>query len=205
MTHRSLPAITLLALAACNSIPVASATTPRSELEVAVVIAPEFVQQLQAMTPDLDASLRRSVERAVIDQADVGMRFYPILSSEYEKAHSRPEFLLTIHLGSLTFRATSANEYSAAGVASLHVGLAAELLRRREKGPSLPVSHYTSSGTARPSSYRDVEAHEASYLVSEGNGPRLPVTESVITGAVTKAVRESLAEMLAAIDREVKK
>jgi hypothetical protein len=183
----------------CASIPTAPPGSVRTELEVRVTLSDSF----RARIVGADTTLERVVLQAVLQQADVGLRFYAVESSRYSADDKHPEHLLTVHLHTLDYSATPGIDAAPAEINRLQVGLEATVERRRESGPALPVARSVVKGSVRPGATSITRPVEASYFVTGEDGT-MSLTDIALQTAVRRAVTDSLTQMLPAIDRELR-
>lgn len=182
----------------CAAIPTAPSGSQRKELEVKVTLSDSF----RARVVGADTTLERVVQQAVLQQADMGLRFYAVESTRYESADKHPDHILTVHLQSIDFTATPGRDSEPAAITRLRVGLEATMERRRDTGPALPVARSVVNGSVSPSATSDTRPVEASYFVRSEDAGAISLTDIAIQAAVRRAVIDSLTEMLPAIDRE---
>ncbi len=207
--HSSSLITLFLFLGACSGIPQASEETHRTELEVAVRVDPS-VSALLGQPDDLD-SIRRIVSGAILSLADVGLRFYPVLSDSYQESDQRPEYLLTVEIQALRAlldsRVVPASP-EVPGVGSSLENLAcaavATFERRRSEGPSLIVKQAHGRGDTSVSEASAVLTSEHAFRLRPGSGESSPTfSAGELDLAVRQAVRNALSMLVEPIDREL--
>ena len=81
----------------CADIPRAPAGSPRVELEVQIKLDDTYTSQLQGA----GSELLEAVADVVLAKADVGLRFYPVLSQNYGRKDPRPDYVMAIEVRDL--------------------------------------------------------------------------------------------------------
>lgn len=189
-----------LLLCSCRSIPDAPADAPRVEVEVDVAFAEDFRAALQ----DPDEALVRAIEEAVLREADVGLRFYPVRSADYGEGQARPDYRLAVRVERLVAELGMDAQTQTQVLRRVETEVDVALGRRRADGPTLVVAR-SSQGARRRPVEADVGVQEASYTVaagSPGGVSGVSVPRATIVAAVREAVNEALSQMVRAIDRE---
>jgi len=188
-------------LAGCQTISNAPSGQPRVELEIAVEIEPQFQQAL----PGADHALAAQIAGAVLAEADVGLRFYPVASGDYSEGQTRPPYLMTVRVASLDFEVSEREREGEvlADVDVVRAGVDVTLQKRRDNGPALLVATADTSVRRRPPGDTQSEgAVEASYSIRRDGTAPARVAGKEIVAAVSKATREAFGRMIPAIDRE---
>lgn len=202
---------TTLTLAACTQVPKAPEGSPRIEVEVAPTMEERFLEPLAI--EDLD-ELQAEFDELVLEQADVGMRFYPLGSDAYENDNQRPSYLLTVTASNLDVEYKYKDKKVGEGeeprvetlLSALRCDVVATLERRRQGRPALPV------GRSKQSVHWRVKAPEEgvdTYPLSrpgvegeDGERPILEVARADVMLGVDRAVRAALKDLVRPIDRE---
>jgi hypothetical protein len=196
-----------LALTSCESITgVASADTPRVEIELAVIVNDQFVESLEDL--DKDSPLYAALKTAVAQEADLGLRFYPTPSERYGKQDKRPDYLMTVELNQLNFAIEQElveSEGQAAHIESsvdkVSCEVTATIERRRDNAPSLVVA--TAKGASEVSAESDAQAlSTGTGYAPKHDGAELKILERDIARAVENASRKALKSMRTPVDRE---
>ena len=181
---------------------------PRVEVELVVDVQDPFFDALE--TEDVE-ELRESVTELALSLADVGMRFYPVLSEHYEDDAARPPYLMVVRVEDLDVdvREETIKEkdqeprvhHSAAGMVCTVVS---SLEQRREGAPALIVGRSSISSRWRGSRDDDELGAVPTYTVAEDGGARhgVRVAREDVLSAVDKAMVRSMRELVEAVDRE---
>lgn len=185
--------------------------SPRIEVELAVEIEPAVWGDV-IEHGDLEAKIADQVHAV----ADLGMRFYPVLSSEYAEGDPRPELLLTVRVTGLEIesdhdRVEKKNEPPRieSKVKGLDSSATAVVQRRRDAGPALVVASAEADGYVHAVSQEKVEeralAGEAVFGVvkQDASHQDLRVCESDVLQAVDEAVVGALRGVIKGVDREL--
>lgn len=197
--------LTLL-LTSCESLTgVSPKGTPRVETELAVVVAPDFQNPLV----DVDESLLGAMKQVVVKEADVGLRFYPVLSEDYAPEHARPPYLLTVELTALELSYREAKSAVPEGspdratlVDEIAFTVAAKLTRRRQEGPPLLVG--SSVGSASVRAHQKLNELEGQPVyATEGSRSAPYVLRADVLDALDASVEKALKALRAPIDREL--
>lgn len=191
--------------------PKAPENAPRLEVELVVEVDP-------AVWDDLGE--HGELEARIVDQvqtvADLGMRFYPVLSSEYAEGDARPEHVLTVRVTELEIDAAHKRiekkgeppriESRVAAIDSVATAL---VQRRRDGGPDLLVANAEGQGHVNAVSQKRVGELEAegqpAFAVVEEDPEHedLRVAESDVLQAVDEAVIDALRGVIKGVDREL--
>jgi len=204
-TARILAAVAPLALS-CQSIPMASRDAPRVELEVEVRIDDSYAQQLA----DLDDAFRREVEATVLAQADLGLRFYPVLSTDYAADDARPTYLMTVDIGDLTLRldhamkpVEGAEPVVETYVRSIDCRVSVTLVKRRDSGPALTVGRGEGGGLRSAARHAEAATGPGYTVRGQAEGqPELPLARSDLLQSIGWALGRALPELVRPADRE---
>jgi hypothetical protein len=240
--HAALACVACGILLGCKDIPRAKSGLPRVEVEVAVTLDDSFAEKLEGV----DDQFRKAVTDAVLSEANVGLRFYPVLTDQYSEGQARPPYLMSVQLRGLGLEVDEARQTKKDGETARlrwisRVSCSAEttLEKRREDGPPLMVDRATSTSARRLSqpelgttiadgltlkedALRDEHAGEGGgepdagehdgegEHAGEAGGEHklltsepLQVARQNVVVTARSAVRESLSEMVTAIDREL--
>ncbi|MGE3172464.1 MAG: hypothetical protein AB7O97_07530 [Planctomycetota bacterium] len=192
-----LPVAVLAAFAACRGIPRAPKDAPRVEVEVAVVVEDGF----SAALADADAALTAALSSALIEEADIGLRFYPVAAADYADGQRRPDYRLQVTLRGLEVDVTSGSDEQASAAERVTAALGVALQRQRADAPALLVASASQSANRREQPARTDGPVEASYRVA-GSAQPVSVSQDAIVTAVRAAFRRAAADMVRAIDRE---
>ena len=194
-------------LAACSTIPKAPEGSPRIEVELALEIDEPFVEPLQL---EDKKALAASFDQTVLDRADVGLRFYPVLSELYESDDQRPPYLLTVVARDLEVEYEFKTKKGAEGeepeviteLSSLRCNVTATLERRRQGRPPLPVAR---SKQEIHWNVNDPEAGVDTYPLKpiEEGDEALAVAQDDVTLGLERAVNAALKGLVESIDREL--
>lgn len=185
--------------------------SPRIEVELAVEIDPAVWSDL-AEHGDLEAKIADQVHAV----ADLGMRFYPVLSSQYAEGDPRPELLLTVRVTGLEVqgehrRVEKKDEPPRieSKIKGLDSSASAVVQRRRDAGPALVVASAEARGYVYAVSQEKVEtlaqAGEAAFAVvkEDASHQDLRVCESDVLQVVDEAVVNALRGVIKGVDREL--
>jgi hypothetical protein len=197
-TKTSIVFLLPILLGACTSIGEAPANAPRTELEVTITIAPQFLSALR--TPDAD--LTQAIENEIIGQADVGLRFYPVRSTAYAEGQKRPIYHLNVQVQGLDLVVHATDSTGANRLERVAATLDLALNKRRDAAPALLVAQSTQRAERSPESGSDAKAMEATYTAAGDAAAGAQVSRTAILAAVRSATRAAFADMLRAIDRE---
>lgn len=175
-----------------------------------------------ATMANADDAFKADAEQQVKLVADVEDRFYATLSSEYASGHPRPEYLLTVRLGSFDATVEGRSEESKASKASkaskdskdskesapwigeVRCSAAVTLQRRQQDGPALLVCHGKAEsrvGFRWPD--RDKSAGTAIAVNAAAGGGSVRVPSEQVLQAIESALRKSLRPMIPSMDREL--
>jgi hypothetical protein len=186
-----------LLLAGCQGIAKAPAGMPRTELEVEIAIEPAFANRLL----NADANLQQAIEEAVLAEADVGLRFYPVAARNYSDGQNRPAYRMTIRVHELVVDVRPPSSGSPARLQRLATTMSVAVEKRRVNAPMLVIAQSRNTGDG-PTSPADKNVIEAAYQVSGVDVEGSMIERRMIVGAVQTAFRDSCRAMLPAIDRE---
>ena len=152
--------------------------------------------------------LIEEIKTAVLEEADLGLRFYPSLSEEYGPDDQHPPYLMTVQLDSLDVKLKHGMDEVEGGepvvwskVDELVSKVSTSVERRRSEGPSLRVAAASATSTVNAERDKEVIASEVGYD-PKGDGESPKVLKKDIVRVVSRAVKRSLKDMRTAIDRE---
>jgi hypothetical protein len=196
--------------------------SPRVEAELTVRVDDAFMEAFASVEQAVE--LGGATSELVLDLADVGTRFYPVPSEEYESQESRPRYFMLVEIDGLEFDfdtetvstpATAEDGESDSDTESEEVvrepvtrvvlrsvtcSASASLKKRRKDAPSLVVGHSRAEGVVRVPV--EIDMAEETYTVRSEDGQSVAVRRADILAAVDRAVVASLRDMVRAVDRE---
>jgi hypothetical protein len=186
-----------LLLAGCQGIAEAPADMPRVEVEVDVAVEPAFLGRLL----NADAGLQQAIEEAVLAEADVGLRFYPVLARSYTDGQTHPTYKMSVLVRELVLDVQPREGDTPPRLKRLAATTSVAIEKRRPNAPALMVaqSRMTGDGPTRSDAKGTVEA---SYQATGIDSEAAPIERGMIVSAVQTAFRQSCRSMLPAIDRE---
>lgn len=209
-----------LALAGCQNVstfvtgekfPKPPENSPRIEVELTVEVD-EGVWGDLVEHGDLEAAIQARVHEV----ADLGMRFYPVLSSQYAEGNARPEYVLAVRVTELaieTDHRSVEKKDEAPRIESKVKGLDARatavVQRRREGGPALVVSNADGEGHVFAVGQTRVEELSAAgqpvfgVVKTDAMHQDLRVCESDVLQTVDEAVVDALRGVIKGVDREL--
>lgn len=203
-----------LALCACQDLPRARGDLPRVEAEVAVSVGSSFGERLEGV----DAAFAQAVADATLKHADVGLRFYPVLSASYGSGHARPTYLLTVELNEFDVTTSEITTVidkdkteTQTWASRARCEVTATLQKRRDTGPPLLVGEArakSSQSLTRPMAEHPIEGGlqvKGKETAAGAHGPAGPVMvdRDTLLRIIDGAVRQALAGLVPAIDREL--
>lgn len=170
--------------------------SPRIEVELAVAVD-------EGVWGDLES--HGDLEQAIADQvagdADLGMRFYPVLAESYGEDDPRPEYVLSVRVTELTVttdhkRIEKKDEAPRieSKVKGIDCKATAVVKRRRDSGPDLVVSNADGKGHVFA-----VSQERVAELANEGQ----PTFEVVKTDPSHQDLRVCQADLLQVVDEAV--
>jgi hypothetical protein len=184
---------------------------PRIEVELVVDVDPAVWGDL-VEHGELEARIVEQVQSV----ADLGMRFYPALSSEYAEGDARPEHVLTVRVTELSVatdhRLVEKKDQPSrieSKVKSIHSAATAVVARRRDGGPNLVVANGEGKGHVNAVSQERVGELEAEgqpvfgVVEEDPEHEDLRVAESDVLQAVDEAVVDALRGVIKGVDREL--
>lgn len=183
---------------------------PRVEVELVVEVDDACYAQL-AEDADREA-LNAAIADTVLSYADVGMRFFPILTDTYESRDARPERMMTVRvekIGINTEHERMEEEGEApwveSSVKSLDSMATASLEKRRKGAPSLVVGRGMGKSHVRAKSDDEFADGKPTYHVKReaDDHEELWVTNEDVQDAVGKAVINALREIVEPADRDL--
>ncbi len=199
----------LLVTSSCESVSRAPKGSPRVEVEVVIRTEPAFSDTL-----DVGAdALTKAVTDDVMSQADVGLRFYPVLSSSYGPKDQHPDLLMTVSLTELHVKldvrkvdqpkeSEDAAPKTEVFAREIECDVAAKLERRRVDGPPLTVARAEGADHVSASTPKGDQPTWSVVHDDQADHP-VKVRQRDVTGAVHTALERALADMVKAIDREL--
>lgn len=185
---------------------------PRVEVELVVDVEDSVFESFDARHR---SELEETITDEVLSLADVGMRFYPVPSSDYGEGDAHPARLMVVRIEDLVVRTeeeTVEEEGSDPRVESFVSGVecsaSASLEKRRESAPPLLVAEDHGESRVGVRAGRETEAEEArdSFPLSgdqSGEEP-LRVPREKVARAVEKAVVTALRGLMAPVDRDLR-
>ncbi len=190
----------------CQTVSSAPEGSPRLELEVVVDVDPSYAGKLQVTGEDFT----RSVRDLVLSKADVGMRFYPVLSTQYQPKDPRPEYLMTVRVEDLdvalehrTITKVDADPVVETFVKHVGCAVSTELTKRRKTGPPLTVGRANGRGTTVVTGGEKETREPTCMLKRETGKPELTVSRADLLQGIGLALDRALVEVVASADREV--
>lgn len=198
----------ILFFTCCADIPRAPAGSPRVELEVQIKLDDSYTGQLRGAGPEL----LEAVADVVLAKADVGLRFYPVLSQNYGRQDPRPDYVMTVEVreleigyGHRTLSKKGEEPVLETFVDKLDCSVSATITKRRKQGPSLTVGHFDGEGSTT------VVAHEGqahgdshSYEVKrDEDKSALTVARSDLLRATDRGLGKALKGLITPVDREL--
>jgi hypothetical protein len=199
----------VLLSSACQAIPRTEPGWPREELEVVVNVDPEIARLLKQ--EEGSVKVAGVISEAVLELADIGLRFYPVPSEHYGEEQIHPPFLLRVdvrELGAVLAppAAPPKTEWRAEkALASVHSTVVATLVKRRGEGPPLivakSVGHGTVKATEAAAAVTSTAEFELEYFETASNPPRLSSDD--LLASVRAAVRGALRQLVEPVDREL--
>jgi len=185
--------------------------SPRIEVELTVDVD-------EGVWGDLEdhGDLEQAIADQVADDADLGMRFYPVLASDYGEDDVRPEYVLAVRVTELvvtTDHKRIEKKDEAPRIESRVKGLdavaTAVVKRRRDEGPALVVSNAEGKGHVFA-----VSQERIAELVAEGqptfevvktdpSHQDLSVCQADLLQVVEEAVVGALRGVVKGVDREL--
>ncbi|HVS18817.1 MAG TPA: hypothetical protein VMT18_09485 [Planctomycetota bacterium] len=185
--------------------------SPRIEVELTVDVD-------EAVWGDLTAhgDLEQDIAAQIAGDADLGMRFYPVLDGEYGDDDVRPDYLLAVRVTELTVatdhrRVEKKDEPPRveSKVKTLDCVATAVVQRRRESGPALVVANAEGKGHVYAVSQSRIEElaveGQPTFEVfkTDPSHQDLRVCRSDVLQAVDRAVVDALRGVIKGIDREL--
>jgi hypothetical protein len=196
------------AFASCTGLSTAPTGSPRVETEVVVNMDPSFTRKL----PAAGADLTRAIVALVMSRADLGLRFYPVLSSSYGPKDPRPEYLLTVDVADLDVAVErpmtqTAGSPPVAGtpfVRQIDCVVTTTVAKRRTTGPALTVGRSTGRGTVTATTTTAEGADRTTYTLpkTDDQQPALTVLHVDLMKATEMGLKMALTELVKPVDRE---
>ena len=185
--------------------------SPRIEVELTVDVD-EAVWGDLAAHGDLEQDITAQVE----GDADLGMRFYPVLDGEYGDGDVRPGYVLAVRVTELTIatdhrRVEKKDEPPRveSKVKTLDCIATAVVRRRRDGGPALVVANAQGKGRVHAVGQSRIEELAAEgqptfeVVKTDPSHQDLRVSRSDVLQAVDRAVVDALRGVIKGIDREL--
>lgn len=183
--------------------------SPRVEVELQVVVEESFYGLLEPVgdREELEAAMAQTV----LAMADVGMRFYPILSADYASDDARPPHLMVVQVRDLALaidHETIEEEGHAprfeAALEGVACSVTAGVQRRRKGAPPLVIGIGNGAGQVRIAKGESSFGGQTAYAVRhEAEGQQsLQVQRQDILDALEKGVVDAFRELMPPIDRE---
>lgn len=199
-----------LSCPSCQTMSTAPRGSPRVEVEVSVALDESFTAKLEKAAAD-DAVARAVVEQ-VLAQADLGLRFYPVLARDYGPRDQRPEYALAVSIADLeakfahrTVQPVGSDPVVETSVQSLACAVSTVLTKRRAEGqgPALTVARGTGRGETVAAS--GAPGDEPAVAVSRAAANEAPVScrRADLVLATRRALDRALADLVPAVDREL--
>jgi len=199
----ALSLVPVFLLGACQGISKAPKNAPRVEVEVTPQIAPSFSTRLMG----LDDGFGEAFADLVMANADVGLRFYPVLGSSYGEDDRRPDYAMSVQVNDLvadidhkTVTQEGADPVIVSSVEKLECMVTSTIVKRRTDAPDLTVGTSTAKGSVSVSKSGD----GIRYVIvrdSEDAEP-LHASKANLRKAIKSGLQRSLAGLVEPIDRE---
>jgi hypothetical protein len=175
------------------------------ELEVDVKLDESYTGALRDAGPEL----LEAVADVVLLQADLGLRFYPVLAQNYGRSDPRPDYVMNVDVrdlqigyGHRTVSEKGQEPKLETFVEDLTCSVSATVTKRRAKGPSLTVGHFEGSGTVPVGA--EPAADALSYeVLREDDKPALSVQRSHLLEVAERGLGRALKGLIAPVDREL--
>jgi len=180
----------------------------RTEIELLVDIDESVFEGLEGIGDE--GALRAEIAKVVLDLADVGLRFYPVLANEYGQKDIRPERMMVVQVQGLSINVENKliEEKDQApriesSVKSLTCSVDASVKKRRAQGPSLSIGDSEGVGNLRVKDSSETAA--VTYQVKHDSADEQPleISRQDVLDAVEKAVVDALRELVKPIDRDL--
>ena len=202
---RGVVVLTALVLSSCETMTTAPAGLPRVELEVTVNVREGYSGKLMVAGPELT----RAVADVVLARSDLGLRFYPVLSTQYGPKDPRPEYQLTVdvldlalHIDHRTTRVEGSEPQITPVITQLDSSIAATLMRRRPVGPPLVVGRAEGKGLTSVETSSAPGTKETYAVTRDGKQPR-NVGRDVVLQVTDRGVTQALTALVGPVDREL--
>ena len=210
--NRSIASVSLafaaaLALGACEGVSTAPAGSPRVEVEVTVNVDPSFARKL----PDAGEDLTRAIVAQVMTQADLGLRFYPVLSRAYGPKDARPEYQLGVDVTDLDVAIDRPMTSTNGGppvpgtpwVRQVDCTVTTTITRRRQSGPALTVGRSTGRGSVLASTATDGGDRTAYTMTcTDDKSASVSLRHADLMHATQKGLELALGQLVKPVDRE---
>lgn len=185
--------------------------SPRIEVELTVEVD-------EAVWGDLSehGDLEQRIADQVAADADLGMRFYPVLSSAYADGDARPDYVLAVRVTGMTVTTDHRKIETKdepprieSKVKALDSTASAAVRRRRDAGPALVVANAEGQGHVFAVSQERVAELEAEgqsvfgVVKADPSHQDLRVCEADVLQVVEEAVVGALRGVVKGVDREL--
>ena len=195
---------------ACDVVPKAPQGSPRVEVEVTVSLDDSYGKKLK----DVGAELGSAIADMVLSRADLGLRFYPVPSAQYQPNDPRPEYLMSVEVGSLdiildhrTVQMTGTEPAVVTVVSEIGCTATATVTKRRANGPPLMVGRTTGRCSWSASTSPDTPSPEprVSYVLNRENSDKQPLMLPAddLLRAAEKGVASAFSSLVVPVDREL--
>ncbi len=183
--------------------------SPRVEVEVEVVVEDSFYDLLEPIGDREE--LEAAMAQVVLSLADVGMRFYPILSEDYGNDSARPPHLMVVRIQEMGLEIdheTVEQEGHAPRIVMAVEGVActasAAVQKRRQGAPPLVIGIGNGQGRVRTTQASALIGGQAAYGVKHESPDQqsLLVHRQDLLAAIEKSVVDALREIMPSVDRE---
>ncbi len=192
--------------ASCQGISKAPKGSARMELEVVVQVDPSFTGKLQGA----DQELTQAITDQVLSKADLGLRFYPVLTSAYDEGDPRPEYVMTVQIQDLnigldhrTIKHKDAEPTIETSVKNVACVAAVSMEKVRSSGPNLTVGSASGKGQKSASKVGEGETPASYAMVRDEGAQPLNVTRADLLAAVDSATDRAMKGIIDPVDREI--
>jgi hypothetical protein len=181
--------------------------SPRVEVELVVETQDSFYDEIEG-----EGKLDEAITQQVLSMADLGMRFYPVLSSEYGSDDVRPPYVMVVQVLTLDVNADhklieekGQEPRISSSVESLDCAATASVKKRRADGPPLIVGDGEGKGHVYVRSDAKALESQVTFPVKRTSEEHeaLQVTEKDVMAVVEEAVVDALRTVLKPVDRDL--